>query len=325
MANIKKSLDYFPFAVDFFTDRKIKRLQRVFAEKGMMVYIFILAEIYRNDGYFLSWDSDYPDDIAGALGENFKPTLVSEVVNHCVNKFGLFDKELFNTSMILTSKGIQRRYLAIRESILKRALDVKRLFPIYRLIGDDLETAGNSADINGVLRRSTALQDANDRKSAENGVLRREENRIERNEMKKNIIPPLSPQGETAECKSLVPVASKVPVIVPENISLLPIKPPEELNNPRFFKAWREWEKYRKEKRQALKPTTVKKQYDFLAKFDVDVAIKIIEQSIMQGWTGLFELKENRSKKQESIKDRLDNLDLDSNPFDIGGKNSEAS
>lgn len=191
MANLKKSLDYFAFSVDFFIDRKIKRLQSAFAEKGLIIYIFILTEIYRNDGYFLVWDSDYPEDIAGALfGDSSKANLVSEVVNHCVNKFRLFDKELFDSQMILTSKGIQRRYLASKEGIYKKSLDVIKLIPKFRLIGDDFEFLETSAEIGDNRRKSET--------SANIGDNRREINRIEIKEIEenKNIIPPISPQGD---------------------------------------------------------------------------------------------------------------------------------
>lgn len=55
---------------------------------------------------------------------------------------------------------------------------------------------------------------------------------------------------------------------------------------------WQEWVQYRKEKKQALKPSTVAYQIKFLSQH-VENHQLIIEQSIQQGWTGLFELKKN--------------------------------
>lgn len=57
--------------------------------------------------------------------------------------------------------------------------------------------------------------------------------------------------------------------------------------------AWIEWEQYRKEKKQKLTPSTAKKQMDFLGGRAGPEAIAIINQSITNGWTGLFELKTN--------------------------------
>lgn len=60
----------------------------------------------------------------------------------------------------------------------------------------------------------------------------------------------------------------------------------EQLQN-----AWIEWEQHRKEKKQKLTPLSVKKQLKFLDGRSKEEIIAIIDQSIMNGWTGLFELK----------------------------------
>jgi hypothetical protein len=59
-------------------------------------------------------------------------------------------------------------------------------------------------------------------------------------------------------------------------------------------KAWDEWEQYRKEKKQTLTPSTIKKQIQFLAGRADPEIIAIIHASIHHGWTGLFDL----NKKQ---------------------------
>lgn len=55
-------------------------------------------------------------------------------------------------------------------------------------------------------------------------------------------------------------------------------------------KSWDKWVKYRKERRKALVPSTVESQLEFLKKHKKDHA-EIINKSIDNGWTGLFELK----------------------------------
>jgi uncharacterized protein YdaU (DUF1376 family) len=68
-----------------------------------------------------------------------------------------------------------------------------------------------------------------------------------------------------------------------------------KLNNKekalKFSETWDLWEKHRKEKRNALTPTTIEKQLAFLEKQPDPIAV--INQSIEKGWTGLFELKTN--------------------------------
>lgn len=67
-----------------------------------------------------------------------------------------------------------------------------------------------------------------------------------------------------------------------------------------------EWIDYKKEKRQTLKPRTAEKQIKFLMRFDPETAIKIIDQSIMNGWTGLFELKNQSNVTGQTAKQRSD-------------------
>lgn len=58
-----------------------------------------------------------------------------------------------------------------------------------------------------------------------------------------------------------------------------------------FYSSWIEWEQYKKEKKQKLTDSTAKKQLKFLSGWPEKIAILIINQSITQGWAGLFELK----------------------------------
>lgn len=66
--------------------------------------------------------------------------------------------------------------------------------------------------------------------------------------------------------------------------------------------AWNEWEKYRKEKKQRLTPSTIKKQLQFLGGRGDPEIIAIINQSIRNGWTGLFELKKQYSHDRKANK-----------------------
>lgn len=54
--------------------------------------------------------------------------------------------------------------------------------------------------------------------------------------------------------------------------------------------AWANWEQHRKEIRKKLTPSTIKSQLKMLEKNKED-HVAIIEKSIQNGWTGLFEIK----------------------------------
>ncbi len=61
------------------------------------------------------------------------------------------------------------------------------------------------------------------------------------------------------------------------------------------MKSWDEWIEYRREKKKALTPSTTRKQLQQLAGYGCDGAIQSIEDSIRNGYTGLFEPKSRGS------------------------------
>ncbi len=132
--SIQNGLIYFSFDCDFFSNRKVKVLKANFGVDGIIVYVYLLCEIYKN-GYYLKLDDDYNYIISDDL--NLKPEKINAVISflaeHC-----LFDKQLFISDKILTSKGIQKRFqLAIRE----RAKKTPRTVSDYWLL-DASETIG---------------------------------------------------------------------------------------------------------------------------------------------------------------------------------------
>ena len=107
---IKQGLDYFPFDVDFFSDEKIATISGEFGIKGEIATIKLLCAVYRN-GYFIEWSDMLKFKLLKEL-PGVSADLLDQIVNRLV-KWGFFDKDLFDSALILTSIGIQRRYLAI--------------------------------------------------------------------------------------------------------------------------------------------------------------------------------------------------------------------
>lgn len=64
--------------------------------------------------------------------------------------------------------------------------------------------------------------------------------------------------------------------------------------------AWNEWIQYKKEKRKVLTPQMIKLQFKKL-EADKEHQREIIEQSIANGWTGLFEYKGSTVNKKKAI------------------------
>lgn len=67
-----------------------------------------------------------------------------------------------------------------------------------------------------------------------------------------------------------------------------PVVFPASLDVPEFRAAWESWERYKKEKRQKLTPSTREGQLLELAALPVAIAIAAIKKSINKGWMGLF-------------------------------------
>lgn len=103
----KKGLDYFPFDCDFFNDEKIEAISGEFGIKGEITVVKLLCAIYKN-GYFIQWSELYKMKLLKSL-PGISPDLLDQIIKRLV-LWGFFDKDLFDSASILTSKGIQVRY-----------------------------------------------------------------------------------------------------------------------------------------------------------------------------------------------------------------------
>jgi len=64
----KEGMDYFSFDVDFFTgSKKIKILKARYGADGIVIYLYLLCEIYKN-GYYLKVDDDFEFVISDEAG-----------------------------------------------------------------------------------------------------------------------------------------------------------------------------------------------------------------------------------------------------------------
>jgi len=73
-------------------------------------------------------------------------------------------------------------------------------------------------------------------------------------------------------------------------------------NNNRItnsIRGWKEWAEYRAEIKKKMTPATVEKQIKFLERYDPETQQDIINQSIQNGWTGLFSLKSQHNPKAQ--------------------------
>ncbi len=129
---LRIDLDFFPFDVGFFNDDKLDDVQNEYGPLGEVIYLRLLCLIYSDKGYYYRFES--LDKLAGkiirSIGNRWvhNKDYVAKIISYLA-ECNLFSKELMRDN-ILTSVGIQRRYVYVMEKIHKRKVRITK----YNLI-----------------------------------------------------------------------------------------------------------------------------------------------------------------------------------------------
>lgn len=104
----KVGLDYFPLNVNFLNDLKTKKIVRSYGATAVAVALNVFINIYRDNGYYAECDDDFTFLIADELklDEEYTKNVIKKMV-----EVDFFDKNLYENHKILTSIGIQNRYV----------------------------------------------------------------------------------------------------------------------------------------------------------------------------------------------------------------------
>ena len=106
------------------------------------------------------------------------------------------------------------------------------------------------------------------------------------------VVTILTQGGDTA----MSPEPSVEPSVQPSGAS--EVEFPPVLNNPAFIAAWQLWQDFRKQaKIKAYVPIGAKVQLNRLAKLGSSAAIAAIENSVANGYAGIFEPKQNGASR----------------------------
>lgn len=127
----RNGLLYYNIDTDRYDDIRIRKLKRGCGLQGLAVYDYLLLQIYKDKGYYLLFDEDtlfFTSEWAGV-----KENAIQEIVNLCC-AVGLFNKELYTSARVLTSKAIQTRYLKACKN-LKRT-DIQTIDASVNLLTD---------------------------------------------------------------------------------------------------------------------------------------------------------------------------------------------
>lgn len=108
--SVKRGLDY--FSMDVHMDDKFQLIEAEYGMTGFAVVVKLYQKIYGGFGYYCGWDSEVALLFARSCG--LGGNAVSEIVNAALRR-NIFCAALFDKYSILTSAGIQKRYLEATE------------------------------------------------------------------------------------------------------------------------------------------------------------------------------------------------------------------
>ncbi len=173
---VKHNLQYFPLDVDFFEDHKVLMIEEDFGIKGGYLAVRLMAMVYA-EGYYLEWKDKFEHSCAKRVGNGFTGSLVCEILKSCLIH-GLFDKGMFERHRILTSRGIQKRWIQVMSGI-RRKVSISSEF---NLISSE-ETRISSEETTTPATFSTQKE-------------------MKRNEKKENVVVPAKPSPPVLKPKN---------------------------------------------------------------------------------------------------------------------------
>ena len=160
---MKSGLEYFP--LDVHLDEKFELIEAEFGLTGFAVIVKLFQRIYGGQGY----DCEWTNEVALLFGRfcGAGAGVVSEIVSAAVRR-GIFDRELFERYHILTSVGIQKRYL---EAVSRRKkVEVEKAYLLLKCaqISENVCISGENVNIsskNADILRQSKEEESKEKKS----------------------------------------------------------------------------------------------------------------------------------------------------------------
>ena len=264
----KQGLLYFSFDTDFFySDRRIKALRARFGNDGIVLYIWILCEAYKDKGYYLIYDDDCIDNMMTDLGltEGF----IKQIMEYLASRSLLTQiSTLAGPVTTITSPGIQKRYQEAMKGQ-KRTVDVKG--EIWLLSKEETASFIKVTQNEAISEKNHSISEKNPLKEKKVKERKVKENKVNKNTGAK------------------------------EKIDLSYFSYDEKLNE-----AFLEYAKMREKIKKPISTQhtvdlLVKKLKELSTvngHMDNDRAIAVLDQSIMNNWQDLYGLKSNSNSSR---------------------------
>lgn len=139
---LKEGVDY--FSLDCYMDDKIKMIQAEFGLKGFAIVVKLWRTIYREHGYYCEWNEEKKLLFASEEGADCGPGLINEIVQACIRR-DIFSKKLFDKYQILTSRGIQKRYLSITAK--RKKAEMKKEYSLVEVAHNSINDDNNRVNV----------------------------------------------------------------------------------------------------------------------------------------------------------------------------------
>ena len=121
-------------------DDKIRMIQAEFGLKGFAIIVKLWQMIYREHGYYCEWNEERELLFASEEGTDCSSNLIHEVVQACIRR-DIFSKELFDKYHILTSRGVQKRYLTVTAK--RKKAEVKKEYSLVKVTQNRINDGRN--------------------------------------------------------------------------------------------------------------------------------------------------------------------------------------
>lgn len=160
----KVGLDY--FELDCQMEEKVRLIQAEYGLKGFAVFVRLLQKIYGEHGYYCEWTQDSELLFVSENGLNSGSLqLLRDIVSACIRR-NIFSERLFKEYGILTSCGIQKRYL--KASAKREVVELKKEYLLIvvpesrkNVVINSISSYGNSISdgINAQSREEESRED----------------------------------------------------------------------------------------------------------------------------------------------------------------------
>jgi len=154
MARPKRTgLDYFP--LDCVLDDDMKYIDTKY-EHGFKVVVKLWQKCYNTGGYFMEWNNRTKTMFAGEVKIDIET--LDNILSDCFTE-NLFDERIFREHGILTSSGMQKRYLLVCKAAGRKNYDIKSLYLVnYEIMRINSELTISKPELTQIKPELTAKE-----------------------------------------------------------------------------------------------------------------------------------------------------------------------